>query len=64
MIGGLKSDEGKLKELGMQTLADRRLEADMVLMFKVIRGYCPVNKEYWPKFVNEHGDNTHGGRQF
>jgi hypothetical protein len=38
MIGGLKSDtyEGKLKELGMQTLADRRMKADMVLMFKVI----------------------------
>jgi hypothetical protein len=65
MISGLKSGsyEGKLKELGMQTLADRRKEADMVLMFKVIRGYCPVNKEFWPKFVNEHGgENVHGTR--
>jgi hypothetical protein len=64
MIGGLKSDtyEGKLKELCMQSLADRRREADMVMIFKVIRGFCPVNKNYWPKLATEHGENTHGTR--
>jgi hypothetical protein len=64
MIGGLKSVtyEGKLKELNMQSLADRRKEADMVMMFKVIRDFCPVNKNYWPKLATEHGDNTHATR--
>jgi hypothetical protein len=64
MIGGLNSDthEGKLKELCMQSLADRRREADMVMIFKVIRGFCPVNKNYWPKLASEHGENTHGTR--
>jgi hypothetical protein len=48
IINGLKSDtyEGKFKELGIQSLADRRMEVDMVLIFKVIRGHCPDNKEY------------------
>jgi Reverse transcriptase (RNA-dependent DNA polymerase)/Endonuclease-reverse transcriptase len=57
MISGLKSDsyEAKLKELGMQSLQARRVESDLVLMYKVIHGTCNVGSETWPKLLNERG---------
>jgi len=43
-VGGLKGRNysEKLAELGLQFLEDRRIEADMVLMFKVVTGRCKV----------------------
>jgi len=49
MIGGLVgvSYQEKLVELGLQSLADRRKEADLLLMQKVICGASGVNSEKW-----------------
>jgi Reverse transcriptase (RNA-dependent DNA polymerase)/Endonuclease-reverse transcriptase len=60
MINGLNADtyEGKLRELGIQSLADRRKEADMVLTYKVLHEKCSVNRDLWPKLINEHGRNA------
>jgi hypothetical protein len=53
MINGLKPGtyEEKLKELGIQSLKDRRLEADMVLTYKLVHGKLPVKGDCWPKLV-------------
>jgi hypothetical protein len=50
--------EEKLKELGIQSLKDRRTEADMALMYKVVHGQCSVDKENWRKLVNERGNGA------
>jgi hypothetical protein len=49
MVGGLagKSYEEKLAELRLDSLSDRRIEADLVLLFKVLKGQCTVNKNRW-----------------
>ncbi len=49
MIGGLKGStcKEKLKELGLQSLEERRQEADLVLAYKVLHGICPVDAESW-----------------
>jgi hypothetical protein len=55
MINGLKPGtyDEKLKELGIQSLKDRRLEADMVLTYKLVHGKLPVKGDCWPKLVFE-----------
>jgi hypothetical protein len=42
MVNGLKSTayEEKLLELGMESLADRRIEADLTMMYKILNGKC------------------------
>jgi hypothetical protein len=45
-LGGLEYDE-KLAALGLEPLADRREFADLLLMFKILNGYCTVNRAYW-----------------
>jgi hypothetical protein len=49
MDGGLagKSYEEKLAELRLDSLSDRHIEADLVLLFKVLKGQCMVNKNRW-----------------
>jgi Reverse transcriptase (RNA-dependent DNA polymerase)/Endonuclease-reverse transcriptase len=49
MVNGLKSDvyEEKLLELGMESLADRRKEADLTMMYKILNGKCNVTREHW-----------------
>ena len=49
MIGGLKgtSYDDKLHELGLQSLSERRREADMLMVYKVIHGFCPVDQSGW-----------------
>ena len=49
MIGGLKgaSYQERLAELGLQSLEDRRAEADMVMTYKVLTGKVRIDKERW-----------------
>jgi hypothetical protein len=37
----------KLAEIGLDSLSDRRAEADLVQMYKIIHGFSTVNKRYW-----------------
>jgi hypothetical protein len=62
MIKGLSQDsyDGKLKELGLQSLKERREEADLIMAYKLLNGKLPVKSDNWPKLVNERGrDNPH-----
>jgi hypothetical protein len=49
MINGLagKTYEEKLSEIGMETLSERRKEADLVQFFKVMNGQSTVNRQNW-----------------
>jgi hypothetical protein len=49
MISGLSSRtyEGKLKELGLESLSERRHQADMVMMHKIIHGVGDLNVNHW-----------------
>jgi Reverse transcriptase (RNA-dependent DNA polymerase)/Endonuclease-reverse transcriptase len=49
MVSGLgdQSYEEKCKVLGLDTLKERRAEADLVMMYKVMNGFSTVKKENW-----------------
>jgi hypothetical protein len=48
MVNGLTGTyEEKLQALGMQSLEQRRKEADMVLVYKILNGKCSVDREKW-----------------
>ena len=49
MVSGLKSAdyEGRLKELGITTLEERRHQADMLYVYKVLTGREDVDKCQW-----------------
>ncbi len=49
LIGGLHSNTyaEKLQELGLQSLEARRKEADLIPVYKVMTGICPVNRDSW-----------------
>ncbi len=49
MIGGLNGAtyEEKLVEIGLQSLEEQRLEADLTLAYKILHGICKVNSELW-----------------
>ena len=49
MVSGVKqtSYEGKLKELGLMSLEDRRERADMVETFKILHGIDNVDFRTW-----------------
>jgi hypothetical protein len=57
MINGLHADtyEEKLKELGIQSLKERRAEADLILAYKLVHGQISVHSDSWPKMLNERG---------
>jgi hypothetical protein len=50
-LNGLTYDE-KLVALGLEPLLERRKFADLMLMFKVLNGYCTVNKELWASVID------------
>jgi len=54
MISGLQSDtyEGRLKELNLQSLADRRVRFDMIQTYKILRGFDNVDHKTWFSKVN------------
>jgi len=60
MVGGLKGAtyEEKLVELGLQSLSERRREADLLLIQKVMHGTCRVNGEKWKNARNNGGPLT------
>jgi hypothetical protein len=55
MINGLHGAyEEKLRAVGLKSLADRRNELDMVLVYKILNGKCFVKCENWFKIEGEH----------
>jgi hypothetical protein len=42
-----KTYEKKLEGIGLDSLSDRRIEADLVQIYKVIHGHRSVKKCYW-----------------
>ena len=54
MISGLGSGsyEDKLKDLGLQSLEDRRWRSDMIKAFKIIHGVDNVDRNRWFKMVD------------
>jgi hypothetical protein len=48
MVNGLVGTYAeKLEQLGMQTLAQRREEADLVLVYKILTKKCAIDGEKW-----------------
>jgi hypothetical protein len=60
MVSGLSgtSYEEKLEELGMLTLKERRHQADMVQVYKILHGHDNVNKGQWFNLAGERGVST------
>jgi hypothetical protein len=48
-ISGLRGEnyEQKLKEIGLETLEQRRNEADMMLVYKILNGKTMINGNNW-----------------
>ena len=55
MVSGLKAAdyEGRLKELGMFSLEERRHQADMLYVYKVLTGRENVDKDQWFTMASE-----------
>ena len=55
MVSGLQSPtyEGRLKELGLLSLEDRRTQFDLVQTFKIIRGFDDVRSDIWFDLVGD-----------
>lgn len=60
MVSGLRADsyEGRLSELGLTTLEERRHQADMVQTYKIVTSKDRVNSETWFKSVTVTGRAT------
>ena len=60
MVSGLKSAdyEGRLKELGITTLEERRHQADMLYVYKVLTGREDVDKCQWFTMATEAARTT------
>ena len=54
MISGFRSDnyEDTLKELKLLSLTDRRIQADIVQTFKILKGIDKVDPSTWFKLVD------------
>jgi ribonucleases P/MRP protein subunit RPP40 len=53
MVNNLQGTyEEKLSHLGMQSLEQRRAEADMVLVYKVLNKKCTINGDHWFEIEN------------
>ena len=55
MVSGLQSKDyvGKLHELGLESLQDRRTRLDLLQTFKIIKGIDNVEKEFWFRTYGE-----------
>ena len=55
MVSGLRSDdyEERLKELNMTSLEERRHQADMQYVYKVLTGRKDVDKDQWFTMTSE-----------
>ena len=60
MVSGLCSDtyEGKLKELELESLADRRSRADMVQTYKLVHGFDKLDCNEMFTMINQGSDNS------
>jgi hypothetical protein len=49
MISGLRSHsyQDRLNELGLESLEERRHQADMVMMHKIVHGVGDINVDQW-----------------
>jgi hypothetical protein len=49
MVGGLLGKEyaSRLKELGLTTLSERRHQADMLMMYKLMHGHGQLDEKGW-----------------
>jgi hypothetical protein len=56
-LGGLPYEE-KLDALGLQTLSERRTDADLLLMYKVHSGKSTVNPDLWYQPASRPGQQT------
>jgi hypothetical protein len=56
-LGGLPY-EAKLEALGLQSLSERRTDADLLLMYKVHSGKCTVNPALWYQVASRPGQQT------
>jgi len=63
MIGGLRGEtyQARLKELGLQSLEERRIEADLILVYKVLNKKCNVNSAKWFKMRDTGTVTTRAG---
>jgi hypothetical protein len=55
MVSGLRGAtyEEKLKEIGMLSLKDRRIQYDLIQAFKIIRGFDDVESDTWFDLVGQ-----------
>ena len=60
MVTGLSGQtyEEKLKEIGLPSLAARRIRADMLQVFKIVNGFDKVDSNNWFTFVDQRERNT------
>jgi ribonuclease P/MRP protein subunit RPP40 len=63
MVSGLKSKDyaERLKELGLQTLEERRHQADMQMVYKIMHGKGGLKKETWFEMAEARGHGTRSG---
>ena len=60
MVSGLVSDtyEGKLNEIKLESLADRRSRADMVQTYKIVHGFDKLECNEMFTMINQGSDST------
>ena len=60
MVTGLRGQtyDEKLKEVGLTSLVDRRIRADMIQVFKIVHGFDKVDSNIWFQFVDQRERNT------
>ena len=60
LINGLEglSYQEKLIALNLESLTERRTKADLLLVYKIIKGFCDVDKKTWFSLVGASDRNT------